>query len=143
MKSGLVLLACALIAGGGFAYAQKYDAHDVVKGLIADTASEDETLVGDMLSGELSDEEAAIFSVPIDPAKSYMIYATCDSSCIDLDTVLLDKAGNIIDSDDSDDDVPIISVGPGEAGDQLNLRVEMQTCIEDKCVWALGVYEQL
>ncbi len=144
MKSVFALFACALIAGGGVAFAQQEDPHALVKSVItiaADDAAE--KLLGEVYSGELAEGEGAIFSVRIDPAKSYMLYGACDITCGDLDTVILDKSGNIIDSDDGSDDTPIISVEPGGSGDQLNLRVEMQSCEKDKCIWALGIYEQL
>lgn len=144
MKSGIALVVCALIAGGGVAFAQQEDPHELVKSIITIAADDAvEKLVGEVHSGDLPGGKGAVFSVSIDPAKSYMVYAVCDIFCGDLDTVILDKSGKIIDSDDGDDDAPIIEVGPGDSGDQLNLRVEMQSCEKDTCVWALGVYEQL
>ena len=143
MKSGFALLACALIAGSSVAFAQQEDPHALVKSIITDTASEDEKLLGEMYSGELAEGESAVFSVQIDPAKIYRVYATCDFRCDDLDTIMFDKAGTIIDNDDGDDNAPILAVDPGDTGDQLNLHVEMQSCREKKCIWVLGVFEQL
>lgn len=131
------------MAGRSLAYAQQEDPRALVKRLITDTASEDEKLHGEMYSGELAVGEATIFSVKINPDDMYMVYAACDFACGDIDLVMLDKDGEIIDSDDGEDDVPMVAVVPDATGDQLNLRIEMQGCGQDKCVWALGVYEQL
>lgn len=144
MKSSIAWIACVLIAGGGVAFAQQEDPHALVKSIItiaADDAAE--KLVGEVYSGELPEGKGAVFSVRIDPAKSYMVYGACDIFCGDLDTVILDKSGNVIDIDGGRDDAPIIAIDPGDSGDQLNLRVEMQACEKDTCVWALGIYEQL
>jgi hypothetical protein len=143
MKSGFALLACALIAGSGLAYAQQEDPHALVKNLIIDTASDDEKLLGEVYTGELAQNEAAIFSVPINPDNMYMVYGACDFACGDIDLVILDTNGEVIDSDDGEDDVPMLSVIPDATGKQLNLRIEMQGCGQDKCIWALGIYEQL
>lgn len=55
---------------------------------------------------------------------------------------IVDEDGEDIDFDYEDDDVPIIMVEPGESGRELTIRIDMEGCDEDVCVWAVGVYEQ-
>lgn len=142
MKIGMAALAGALvIAGGGYAIAQQ-DLHAVVKSIISDTADDNEKLVGNLRSGELEEGESDEFSIRIDPGKEYAIYSSCDFDCYDLDLAIVDEDGDDIDVDYEDDDVPIVMVEAGESGDRLNIRIDMEGCDEDVCVWAVGVYEQ-
>lgn len=138
MTALAVILACA---GGGYAVAQQ-DLHAVVKSIITDTVDDDEILVGRLRSGELEEGESEEFSIRIDPDKEYMVYSSCDFDCYDLDLAIVDEDGDDIDTDYEDDDVPIISVEADESGDRLNIRIDMEGCDEDVCVWAVGVYEQ-
>ena len=141
MKLGIALLASALVAGGGVAFAQQ-DLHEVVKSIITDTVSDDEKPIGALESGELEEGDSYIFSVKIDPNKEYAVYSSCDFDCHDLDLAIVDEDGDDIDFDYEDDDVPIVMVERGEAGDELNIRIDMEGCDADICVWAVGVYEQ-
>jgi hypothetical protein len=142
MKIRMVALASALaIAGSGYAIAQQ-DLHAMVKSIITETADDNEKLVGSLRSGELEEGESDDFSIRIDPGQEYAIYSSCDFDCYDLDLAIVDDDGNEIDFDYEDDDVPIVIVEPGESGDTLNIRIDMEGCDEDVCVWAVGVYEQ-
>lgn len=141
MKLGIALLASALVAGSGVAFAQQ-DLHETVKSIITDTVSPDQKLVGALESGELEEGDSYVFSVKIDGTKKYTIYSSCDFDCYDLNLAIVDEDGGDIDSDYEDDDVPIVMVERGESGDELNIRIDMEACDADICVWAVGVYEQ-
>ncbi len=142
MKISKVLLAGALaLTGAGVAFAQQ-DLHAIVKSIITEVVDEEEELVGDLKSGELEEGESATIAVQINPRKSYAVYSSCDFDCYDLDMAIVDDDGEDIDSDYEDDDVPIIMVEPGESGRELTIRIDMEGCDEDVCVWAVGVYEQ-
>lgn len=142
MKIRMAVLAGALVmASGGYAIAQQ-DLHAVVKSIITETVSDDEELVGSLRSGELEEGDSDEFSIRIDPAKEYAVYSSCDFDCFDLDLAIVDKNGGEIDFDYEDDDVPIVLVEPGESGNRLNIRIDMEGCDEVVCVWAVGVYEQ-
>lgn len=142
MKIRMAALAGALaIASSGYAIAQQ-DLHAVVKSIITETADDSEKLVGNLRSGELEEGESEEFSIRIDPDKEYAIYSSCDFDCYDLDLAIVDEDGDEIDFDYEDDDVPIVLVEPGESGDTLIIRIDMEGCEEDVCVWAVGVYAQ-
>jgi hypothetical protein len=142
MKIAMAALAGALlVGGGGYAIAQQ-DLHQMVKSIITDTVDGSEKLVGRLRSGELEEGESDEFSIRIDPTKEYAVYSSCDFDCYDLDLAIVDEDGDDIDFDYEDDDVPIVMVEPGESGDRLNIRIDMEGCDEDVCIWAVGVYEQ-
>lgn len=141
MKIRSALVAAALVAGSGAASAQD-DLHSIVKSLITDTVDDDEILVGGLRSGELGENEVQTFTVKIDPMETYIVYGACDFDCYDLDMAILDEDGDEIDADYEDDDVPMIMILPGDAGDRLRIRVDMSGCEEDVCVWAAAVYQQ-
>jgi len=139
MKSTIALLGLALLASGA-AFAQ--DLHAAVKGIITSSVADDEKLVGALHSGESEGGDSDTVSVRIDPSKTYMIYATCDFHCINLYISVTDGDGADVAGDYSDDDAPVIPIWPGDAGNELNIRIDMADCGADSCVWALGVYEQ-
>lgn len=142
MKIRTAALAGALlIGGGGYAVAQQ-DLHEMVKSIITDTVDGSEILVDRLRSGELEEGESDEISIRIDPDKEYMVYSSCDFDCYDLDLAIVDEDGDDIDTDYEDDDVPIIAVEADESGDRLNIRIDMEGCDEEVCVWAVGVYEQ-
>jgi hypothetical protein len=66
------------------------------------------------------------------------IVAVCDTDCSDLDLLLYDRLGNLIDKDLQADDVPIVSRQGGE-GD-LTLEVRMVKCSTDPCRYGIRAY---
>lgn len=61
-----------------------------------------------------------------------MVVGVCDTDCSDMDLVLLDASGRQVDSDVTDDDVPIVSVSPPRDG-TYTLEVRMIDCDSSPC----------
>jgi hypothetical protein len=66
------------------------------------------------------------------------IMGLCDTDCSDMDLVLYDRAGNVIDKDLQADDVPIVSWHGGAA--DLSLEVRMVKCNADPCRYGVRAY---
>lgn len=66
------------------------------------------------------------------------IIGVCDSSCSNLDLVLYDGAGNVIDKDVLSDDSPIVSRTGGTTN--LTVEVQMVKCAMSSCRYGLRAF---
>ena len=66
------------------------------------------------------------------------IMGLCDTDCSDMDLILYDRAGNILDKDVQTDDVPIVTWHGGAA--DLDLEVRMVKCKADPCHYGVRSY---
>lgn len=66
------------------------------------------------------------------------IMGLCDTDCSDIDLILYDGAGNVLDKDLQADDVPIVSWHGGTA--DLQLEVRMVKCTTDPCRYGVRAY---
>jgi hypothetical protein len=71
----------------------------------------------------------------------YMLMGVCDTDCTDLDLVLRDAAGSVVDSDLELDDVPLVTVTPQRTG-MYTLEVRMIECSAEPCRFGVGVFGQ-
>jgi hypothetical protein len=142
MKSirGLALGVAAL-AACGVAVAQDQTINEYVVSLIEDLAvSGAETLVDEIELTELYAGDSDEFYFEIDPDITYTVYGACDDDCANVDLVAYDDDGEIVASDEEDDDMPILNIFPGDAGEGLHIEVVMVDCETDVCVAGVGVY---
>lgn len=66
------------------------------------------------------------------------IMGLCDTDCSDMDLILYDRAGNVVDKDVQADDVPIVTWKGGAA--DLDLEVRMVKCKADPCHYGVRAY---
>jgi hypothetical protein len=66
------------------------------------------------------------------------IIGVCDTSCSNLDLVLYDAAGHVVDKDVLDDDAPIVSWTG--ASTNLTVEVEMVKCAMSSCRYGLRAF---
>jgi hypothetical protein len=66
------------------------------------------------------------------------IIGVCDTSCSNVDLVLYDAAGNILDKDVLSDDAPIVTRTGGEAN--LTVEVQMAKCSMSSCRYGLRAF---
>lgn len=135
------LAAAILLASTGAAFAQGRTIEDYVRSLIADNVDPDERLVGRIETRDLEEDEEVTVYFNLDPAKFYFVYGACDDDCSDLNLSAEDGDGDWVDSDEEDDDAPMIVIVPGEAGSQLAITAHMVSCEADTCVTGIGLYE--
>ncbi len=71
-------------------------------------------------------------SLTLEGGTEYKIIGVCDSDCSDIDMHLQDGDGNLVARDQSDDDVPIVDVSPGQTA-SYQLIVVMHECSAEPC----------
>lgn len=87
----------------------------------------------------LYDDQSDFYTFNLDRATDYEIFAVCDGDCGDIDLWLYDESGNLIDSDQKKDDLPVVVVTPSWTG-KFRLKVKMYDCRIEPCVFGIGVY---
>ncbi|MEC4984474.1 MAG: hypothetical protein SAJ37_18170 [Oscillatoria sp. PMC 1068.18] len=88
---------------------------------------------------DLGDNGEDSLTVTLRSGVSYHIIGVCDQDCSDLDLRLYDDRGNLIDSDDEGDDLPVVSVTPRWTG-QFKVEVDMYNCDANYCYYGVGAF---
>ena len=89
--------------------------------------------------GRLNDDGTQTYTVNLQRGKGYAVAGVCDNDCSDLDLILLDNRGRVVDQDDSTDDAPVVTVTPSKTG-TYRVRVRMYECSVDPCSFGLVVF---
>ena len=92
-----------------------------------------------MYTGSLNDDGSEMVEIELDVGMEYQIMGACDEDCSDLDLILYDGRGNVIDSDMLDDDFPVVSVTVSRSG-VFRMRVNMAACSVEPCRYGIGVF---
>lgn len=92
-----------------------------------------------LYTGSLNDDGAEVVELELDVGMEYQIMGACDEDCSDLDLILYDGRGNVIDSDLLDDDYPVVSVEVVRSG-RFTVRVSMAACSAEPCRYGIGVF---
>ena len=87
----------------------------------------------------LDDDQEDSFTVNLRADREYAIVGACDEDCEDLDFWLYDENDNLIDSDTSTDDVPVVRVTPRWTG-TFRIRVKMYACSSEPCYYGIGIF---
>lgn len=102
-------------------------------------AREGFTQTHDYTVDRLNDDEEDSFTVNLRADREYAIVGACDNDCDDLDFWLYDENDNLIDSDTSTDDVPVVRVTPRWTG-EFRVRVKMYSCSAEPCYYGIGIF---
>lgn len=97
-------------------------------------SKQDEFVTGDLRQGQ--DEE---FELELQGGKTYIIVGVCDGDCSDLDMALSTSAGEDVDSDYAEDDVPMVMVEV-PSNSTYKLMVRMAACSVEPCGFGVGVF---
>lgn len=76
----------------------------------------------------------------LEAGTTYMVMATCDEDCEDLDLELYDADGNFLETDDAVDPTPMISFTPEVSG-LYSVNVVMYACSVESCYQAVDIFE--
>lgn len=98
------------------------------------------TRVGRFEIDTMTDDEIDNFTVTLAKGVNYHIIGACDLDCSDIDFWLYDEDGNEIDSDISDDDVPVVEVTPQWTG-EFRIKVRMYDCGSEPCYHGIVVMQ--
>ncbi len=86
--------------------------------------------------GALEESERDTISLALPETEAVILTAVCDDDCSDVDLILLDPLGNILDEDTALDDTPaLVTTGP------VQVVVSMVACSVEPCFYALGVFQ--
>jgi hypothetical protein len=96
-------------------------------------------LTHDIYTGSLNDDGAEMVRLELSVGMEYEIMGACDEDCSDLDLILYDGRGNVVDSDMLDDDFPIVSISVTHSG-VFSVRVSMAECSAEPCRYGIGVF---
>ena len=80
----------------------------------------------------MDDSEIDTHTFNLSEGLEYAISAACDNDCADIDSYLYDSAGNLIDSDEGPDDIPIVTHRATWTG-RYTLKIKMYDCRETYC----------
>jgi hypothetical protein len=93
----------------------------------------------ELVTGQLHDGSSELIELQLDAGVQYVILGVCDADCSDLDLVLRDRSGSVVDSDYQVDDVPVVAVQPRQTG-IYTVEVSMASCSQEPCRYGVGVY---
>ena len=80
-------------------------------------------------------------TVNLQGGTSYALVGVCDEDCQDLDLRLYDENGNLVSSDNTSDDTPVVSVTPSWSG-QFQVKATMYECSTSYCYYGVGVFSR-
>ena len=87
--------------------------------------------------GRLDDDASERIEVAANAPTLFV--ALCDNDCTNLDLVLVDAGGAVVDSDVLDDDYPMVSVDPAGT---YRLEVRMTVCSASPCRYGVQAYSR-
>lgn len=132
-------LASVAVLLPGVALAQ-VDFPTLVRGYLTDRAGSeipDYALQGQPMVGSLNTNGRQNRVVRLSAGVNYAFMAACDDDCTDVDLYLSDRRGNVLDSDEADDDFPVVFFTP-EVTANYQIGVRMFTCSSEPCYYAVG-----
>lgn len=100
---------------------------------------DDYSLSHDPYIDTLSSRDLDTLTLTLYRGISYQIIGVCDSDCSDIDMFLYDDNGNMIDSDESSDDIPIVQVTPRWTA-TFEVELNMYQCSSSYCYYGIGVF---
>lgn len=142
IKTAIALFSGLLVAAPTAAFANRYT--DVVYQQLMDAAISlgilsNHQVVDTPYVNTLDDNRSETISITLYSGHSYALLGVCDQDCQDLDLYLYDGYGNLIDSDTSSDDYPIVEVSPSRSG-RFYVKTSMARCSESYCYYGVGLF---
>jgi hypothetical protein len=92
-----------------------------------------------VIGQSLAEDGKARHTFPVERGKSYFGLAFCDDACGDIDLIVRDAAGNVLDNDEAKGADPVLLFRAEMTG-AVEVTVSMKTCDEDACEYGLGFH---
>lgn len=99
----------------------------------------DYELTHEIKYGSLRNGQSENYYFYLNRGDDYAIFAVCDGDCGDMDLRVYDENGNLVASDTSTDDRPMVTVSPRWSG-SFKLRTTMYNCRYNPCRFGIGVF---
>jgi hypothetical protein len=96
-----------------------------------------QTATGWETRGTLARGASQEVTVKLTKATSFSIIGACDARCDDLNLYATDSKRKLVDSDDNDDPLPVLTI---DAPGTYRIRVEMKQCSTDSCAFAVKAF---
>ena len=87
----------------------------------------------------LAEDKKARHTFPVESGNSYLGLALCDDACGDIDLIVRDTAGNVLDNDETKD-VDSVLLFRAETTGSVEVTVSMKACDEETCEYGLGFH---
>jgi hypothetical protein len=87
----------------------------------------------------LAEDRKARHTFHVERGKTYLGQALCDDACGDIDLIVRDTAGNVLDNDEAKGADPVL-LFRAEATGSVEVVVSMKACEEDACEYGLGFH---
>ena len=140
-RSALALGLLALVAAPSAAQANRFEEQVAFQMSIVESFANSVgyEMTHDILFSSLAEGESETFTIDVRNGFDYRMLALCDEDCSDIDVFLEDAGGEVLDSDVSLNDAPVVSYASRGAG-QVRLRVRMYSCSTEPCFFGVAVF---
>lgn len=136
-------LAAALLAGACPAFGQaallSSDSAGIEHRLREDEQGYDIAGRRFVIGQKLAEGAKGRHTFPVERGKSYFGLALCEDACGDIDLIVRDTAGNVLDNDEANSADPVL-LFRAEATGSVEVVVSMKACDEDACEYGLGFH---
>lgn len=117
-------------------------AHDAAMAALRERIGPAATII-EIESSAMGEEDSAAITFTVDTkALGYWIYTHCVDGCDDLDLAVADADGAPLADNFGFQDMPVVSIEGAETGGQIQVRVDMVSCPNEVCGWAVAVVKQ-
>jgi hypothetical protein len=103
--------------------------------------SSNEVLMDRAQFAELAEGSTHVFVFRVSPGETYTAYGACDDACSDIDLYARNAAGALLDSDEEDDEEPLVKIVPGQAANELRLTISLTDCAADACLVGVALFQ--
>jgi hypothetical protein len=91
--------------------------------------------------GQLRQGQTMTYTLTLDRSRQYILAASCDTDCSDIDVSLSEPDGTEVVADRANDDQPAVFIRGGHGGTHT-VRVTMARCSSNPCRFGLGVFSK-
>lgn len=148
-RAGRCFVALSVCIMSGFASAQEASEAEMSDAQIlalerqiadlVDMAEDEGAAPYESMGGLLSSGDTGTMEVALEEGRDYILVGICDDNCSDIDFMVFDPDGEVIDGDVESDDLPVVSVY-AEVDGVFTIEVDMADCAEDPCAVAMLVF---
>lgn len=145
----IILTALVLAASGSAAGAKLNDGSVAGIRKMLDLVAASGREVGETRFGELSQGQVIDLAFVGDRTLEYYVNAICDDDCVNIDLAILDASGVELDTDDADDNAPVLNIQADEYRSVLDkpkgiprpmtIELRMKACKAETCGYGLRI----
>jgi hypothetical protein len=144
LLAGAVILAAGAATAGKLNDASREEIRKLLN-LVAPSGKE----VGETRFGELAAGQVIDLPFEGDRTVEYYVNVICDDDCVNVDLAIMDAAGVEIDTDDADDNAPVLNIQADEYRPVLDepkgiprpmtLQIRMKACKAETCGYGVRI----